>query len=132
MSGDLNCTHRLQTAFWPHKCACGISKDRVLQRNRIKKNTYCFPDDFLIVSKRSEDQKQHDQKTKIKNKRSEEEKFATNSFHIKLALRSIVHKLQFCKQKTTKIPPFEAHFGRKSNTPFKLSCTTPKLSNISY
>ena len=40
------------------------------------------------------------------------EKSFSNAFHIKHALKIIIHQLRICKQKTTKIPPFEAHFGR--------------------
>ena len=45
-----------------------------------------------------------------------------NSFTIKAALKSIIYQLRTCKHKTTKLSPFESHFGRKANTP---------LSNIS-
>ena len=45
-----------------------------------------------------------------------------NSFTIKAALKSIIYQLRICKHKTTKLSPFESHFGRKTNTP---------LSNIS-
>ena len=37
-----------------------------------------------------------------------------------------------CKQRTTKISPFEAHFGRKPNTPLSVISTTPKLFNLTY
>ena len=40
--------------------------------------------------------------------------------------------MRICKQKTTKISPFEAHFGRKPNTPLNVITTKPKLSNLSY
>ena len=55
-----------------------------------------------------------------------------NAFHIKHALKTIFHQLQICKQKTTKISPFEAHFGGKPNTPMSVIATKPKLSNLSY
>ena len=45
-----------------------------------------------------------------------------NSFTLKAALKSIIYQLRICKHKTTKLSPFESHFGRKANTP---------LSNIS-
>ena len=61
-----------------------------------------------------------------------EEKSDTNSFHIMHALKTIVHQLRIDRSKTTKISPFEAQFGRKSNTPLRVICTTPKLSNLSY
>ena len=40
--------------------------------------------------------------------------------------------MHLCKQKTTKILPFEAHFGRKPNTPLSMISTQPKLSNLTY
>ena len=40
--------------------------------------------------------------------------------------------MQICKQKTTKISPFEVNFGRKPNTPLSIISTKPKLSNLSY
>ena len=61
-----------------------------------------------------------------------EEKLANNGFHVKYALGIIIHQLWICKQKTTKISPFEAHFGRKPNTPLSVISTKPKLSNLSY
>ena len=57
---------------------------------------------------------------------------ATNLFYIKLALRNIIHQLQICKQKTTKILPFWAYIGRKPNTHLSVICPRPKLSNLSY
>ena len=41
---------------------------------------------------------------------------ATNWFHIKRALKTIIHQLLTCEQTTKKILPFEAHFGRKLYT----------------
>ena len=61
-----------------------------------------------------------------------EKKSADNAFHVKHALKIIIHQLQICCQKTTKISPFEAHFGRKTNTPLNVISTKPKLSNLSY
>ena len=34
--------------------------------------------------------------------------------------------------KNTNVTPFQAHFGRKSNTPLSNICTIPKSSNLSY
>ena len=61
-----------------------------------------------------------------------EEKSIDNEFHVKHALKIIVHLLRICKQKTTNISPFEAHFGRKPNTPLSIISTEPKWSNLSY
>ena len=57
---------------------------------------------------------------------------ATISLYIKHELKIIIHQLRTCKQKTTKISPFKAHYVRKSNTPLSVICTTPKLSTLSY
>ena len=40
--------------------------------------------------------------------------------------------MRICKQKTTKISPIEAHFGRKPNTPLSAIATKPKLSNLTF
>ena len=61
-----------------------------------------------------------------------EEKSLDNAFHVKHALKIIIHQLRICKQKTTKIWPFEAHSGLKPNTPLSIISTKPKLSNLSY
>ena len=55
-----------------------------------------------------------------------------NTFTIKEAIKSIVYQLRICKQKTTNVTPFQAHFGRKPNTPLSNISTTPKSSNLSY
>ena len=66
----------------------------------------------------------------IKNRLAciKEEKSTTNAFHVKHALKIIIHKLQICKQKTTNISPFEALFGRKPITPLSVISTTPNLT----
>ena len=61
-----------------------------------------------------------------------EEKSTANAFHLKHALKIIIHQLRICKQRTTKISPFEAHFGIKPNTPLSVISTTPKLFNLTY
>ena len=55
-----------------------------------------------------------------------------NSFIIKAALKSIIYQLRICKHETTKLSPFESHFGRKANTPLSNISTQPKSSNLSY
>ena len=55
-----------------------------------------------------------------------------NTFTIKEAMKSIVYQFRICKQKTTKVPPFQAHFGRKPNTPLSNISTIPKPSTLSY
>ena len=47
---------------------------------------------------------------------------ARNQINVKASINSIIYQLRICRQKTINISPFEAHFGRKANTP---------LSNIS-
>ena len=61
-----------------------------------------------------------------------EEKSTKNAFHVKYTIKIIIHQLRIGKQKTTKISPFAAHFGRKPNTPLSVISTRPKLSNLSY
>ena len=70
----------------------------------------------------------------IKNRLAciKEEKLAAHAFHVKHALKIIVHQLRICKQRTTKISSFEAHFGRKPNTPLSVIATKPNLMNLSY
>ena len=55
-----------------------------------------------------------------------------NTLAIKEAIKSIVYQLRICKQKTTNVTPFQAHFGRKPNTPLSNISTIPKSSNLSY
>ena len=54
------------------------------------------------------------------------------TFTIKEAIKSIVYQLSICKQKTTNVTPFQAHFGRKPNTPLRNISTSPKSTNLSY
>ena len=61
-----------------------------------------------------------------------EEKSPSNTFHVRHAIKIIIHQLRICKQKTTKISPFEAQFGQKPNTPLSVITTKPKWSNLSY
>ena len=55
-----------------------------------------------------------------------------NSFTFKAALKSIIYQLRICKHRTTKLSPFESHFGRKANTPLSNISTQPKSSDLSY
>ena len=70
----------------------------------------------------------------IKNRLAciKEEKLSTHAFHVKHALKIIIYQLRICKQRTTKTSPFEAHFGRKPNTPLSVIATKPNLLNLSY
>ena len=58
----------------------------------------------------------------------------SNTLTINNATKSIVYQLRICKckQKTTNVTPFQAHFGRKPKTPLSNISTTPKSSNLSY
>ena len=55
-----------------------------------------------------------------------------NTFTIKEAIKSIVYQLRICKQKTTNVTPFQAHFGRKPNTPLSNTSKIPSSSILSY
>ena len=55
-----------------------------------------------------------------------------NSITIKAALKLIIYQLRICKQRTTKLSPFESHFGREANTPLSIICPQPKSSDLSY
>ena len=48
-----------------------------------------------------------------------------NALTIKEAIKSIVYQFRICKQKTTNVTPFQAHFGRKPNTPLSNISTIP-------
>ena len=55
-----------------------------------------------------------------------------NTFTIKEAIKSIVNQLRICKQKTTNVTPFQAHFRRKLNIRLSNFSTIPRSSNLSY
>ena len=55
-----------------------------------------------------------------------------NTFTIKEAIKSIVYQLRISKQKARNVTPFQAHFGRKANTPLSNISTMPKSSNLLY
>ena len=60
---------------------------------------------------------------KVENK----ETFATS-----IAIIQIISDLRLAKQKTTKITPIEAHFGRPSNTPLKNISTVLSSLNLTF
>ena len=60
-------------------------------------------------------------------KAENKETFATST-----TIKQIISYLRLTKQKTTKITPFEAHFGRPSNTPLKNISTVPSSLNLIY
>ena len=60
-------------------------------------------------------------------KNENKETFATS-----IAIKQIFSDLRLTKQKTTKITPFEAQFGRPANTPLKKISTVPSSLNLNY
>ena len=55
-----------------------------------------------------------------------------DTFSTSKAIKQIVSDLRLTKQKTTKITPFEAHFGRPANTPLRNISTVPSSLNLTY
>ena len=51
-------------------------------------------------------------------------------FSTSKAIKQIVSDLRLTKQKTTKITPFEAHFGRPANAPLRNISTLPSRLNL--
>ena len=57
---------------------------------------------------------------------------ARNQFNLKASINSIIYQLRICRQKTINISPFEAHFGRKANTPLINISTKPDPKSLTY
>ena len=55
-----------------------------------------------------------------------------DTFATSKAIKQIISDLRITKQKTTKITPFEAHFGRPANTPLRNISTSPSSLNLTY
>ena len=55
-----------------------------------------------------------------------------DTFSTAKAIKQIVSDLRLTKQKTTKITPFEAHFGRPANTPLRNISILPSSLNLTY
>ena len=55
-----------------------------------------------------------------------------DTFSPSKAFKQKISDLRLTKQKTTKITPFEAHFGRPANTPLRNIITTPSSLNLTY
>ena len=47
-------------------------------------------------------------------------------------IASIIENIRLIPNKTTKVTPFEAHFGRKPNTKLSNMLTKPSIKNLSY
>ena len=48
------------------------------------------------------------------------------------SIHAIIERLRLFRQKTTKISQFEAHFGRRCNTPISNTTTKSSNKNLSY
>ena len=57
---------------------------------------------------------------------------ARNQFIVKASINSISYQLRICRQKTINVSPFEAHFGRKANTPLSNISTKPDPSSLTF
>ena len=57
---------------------------------------------------------------------------ARNQFNVKASINSIIYQRRICRQKTINISPFEAHFGRKANTPLSNITTKPDPKSLTY
>ena len=55
-----------------------------------------------------------------------------DTFATSKAIKQIISDLRITRQKTTKIKPFEAHFGRPANTPLRNISTSPSSLNLTY
>ena len=53
-------------------------------------------------------------------------------FNLENSLKALIQRLRISKQKTIDITPFEAHFGRKCNTPISNITTESNSKNINY
>ena len=53
-------------------------------------------------------------------------------FNLENSLKAIIQRLRISKQKTINTTQFEAHFGRKSNTPISNITTKPNSKNLNY
>ena len=68
----------------------------------------------------------------IKNRLAYIKTAAQNKFNLKASINSIIYQLRICRQKTINISPFEADFGRKTNTPLSNISTKPDSSRVTY
>ena len=68
----------------------------------------------------------------IKNRLACIKTAARIQFNMKASINSIIYQLRICRQKTFNISPFEAHFGRKANTPLSNISTKPEPSSLTY
>ena len=66
----------------------------------------------------------------IKNRLACIKTAARNQFNVKASINSIIYQLRICRRKTIIVSPFEAHFGRKANTPLSNISTKPDPSRV--
>ena len=57
---------------------------------------------------------------------------ARNQFNVKASINSIIYQLRICRRKPINISPFEAHFGRKANTPLSNIRTKLDPKSLNY
>ena len=57
---------------------------------------------------------------------------ARKQFNLKASINSKIYQLLICRQKTINISPFEAHFGRKANTPLSNISTETDPNSLTY
>ena len=53
-------------------------------------------------------------------------------FDLENSLKAIIQRLRRLKQKTINTTPFEAHFGRKCNTPISNFTTKSNSKSLNY
>ena len=53
-------------------------------------------------------------------------------FNIKNALQNLSFELRTCRKKHSKLSPFEAHYGRKANTPLTNITSKPNIKNLNW
>ena len=68
----------------------------------------------------------------IKNRLACIKTAAQNQFNVKASINSIIYQLRICRQKTINISLFEAHFGRKANTPLSNITSKPDPKSLTY
>ena len=68
----------------------------------------------------------------IKNRLACIKTAARNQFNVKASVNSTIYQRRICRQKTINISPFEAHFGRKANTPLSNITTKPDPKTLTY
>ena len=68
----------------------------------------------------------------IKNRLACIKTAAQKQFNLKASINSIFYQLRICRQKTINISPFEAHFGRKPNTPLSKISMEADPNSLTY